>query len=112
MAHAADAKHCRNCGAPYLFEAVYLGHLGHYRCPSCGQARPAPAVRATDVRLEGVRSARFTQHTPAGAAEVALALPGLYNVYNALAAAALAYALQVGLPEIVAGLQGTKAAFG
>ena len=26
MAHAADAKHCRNCGAPYVFDAVYLGH--------------------------------------------------------------------------------------
>jgi UDP-N-acetylmuramyl tripeptide synthase len=112
MAHAADAKHCRNCGAPYSFDAVYLGHLGHYRCPSCGQARPAPIVRATDVHLEGVRAARFMLHTPAGAAEVALPLPGLYNVYNALAAAALAYALDVSLETIVAGLQNTRAAFG
>ena len=112
MAHAADAKHCRNCGAPYLFEAVYLGHLGHYRCPSCGQARPVPAVLATDVRLEGVRAARFTLHTPAGEAEIALPLPGLYNVYNALAAAALAHALEVPLEGIVAGLESTRAAFG
>jgi lipid II isoglutaminyl synthase (glutamine-hydrolysing) len=112
MAHAADAKHCRNCGAPYLFKAVYLGHLGRYRCPSCGQARPTPAVLATDVRLEGVRSARFTLHTPAGEAEVALPLPGLYNVYNALAAAALAHALDVSLEGIVAGLESTRAAFG
>ncbi len=112
MAHAADAKHCRNCGAPYAFDAVYLGHLGHYHCPSCGQARPAPTITATRVTLEGVHAARFTLQTPAGEAEVALALPGLYNVYNALAAAALATALEVGLPEIIAGLQGTKAAFG
>ncbi|MFI5004040.1 MAG: MurT ligase domain-containing protein [Solirubrobacterales bacterium] len=112
IGHAADAKHCRNCGAPYLFEAVYLGHLGHYRCPACGQARPAPAVRATDVRLEGVRAARFTLHTPAGKAAIALPLPGLYNVYNALAAAALAHALGVPLEGIVAGLERTRAAFG
>ena len=112
MAHAADAKHCRNCGAPYLFEAVYLGHLGHYHCPSCGQARPVPAVLATDVHLEGVRAARFTLHTPAGQAEVALPLPGLYNVYNALAAAALAHALAVPLEVTVAGLEGARAAFG
>jgi lipid II isoglutaminyl synthase (glutamine-hydrolysing) len=112
MAHAADAKHCRRCGAPYVFESVYLGHLGHYHCPSCGQTRPAPTVTATRVALQGVDSARFTLHTPAGEAEVALALPGLYNVYNALAAAALATALEVGLGEIVAGLQATKAAFG
>ncbi|HSZ06690.1 MAG TPA: MurT ligase domain-containing protein [Solirubrobacteraceae bacterium] len=112
MAHAADAKHCRRCGAPYVFEAIYLGHLGRYRCPSCGQARPAPAVSASDVRLQGVRSARFTLRTPAGQAEVALALPGLYNVYNALAAAALATALEVPLETIAAGLQSTTAAFG
>ncbi len=108
MAHAADAKHCRNCGAPYVFDAVYLGHLGHYRCPACGQTRPAPDVFATDVRLEGVRAARFTLHTPAGEADVALPLPGLYNVYNALAAAALAHALDVPLERIVAGLQSTQ----
>jgi UDP-N-acetylmuramyl tripeptide synthase len=108
MAHAADAKHCRRCGAPYVFEAVYLGHLGHYHCPKCGQRRPVPTVIAKRITLQGVRAARFT----AGEAEVGLSLPGLYNVYNALAAAALATALEVGLPEILAGLQATKAAFG
>ncbi|HTA12185.1 MAG TPA: MurT ligase domain-containing protein [Solirubrobacteraceae bacterium] len=112
MAHAADAKHCRRCGAPYVFDAVYLGHLGHYHCPSCGQTRPRPTLKATDVRLNGVRSASFTLHTPAGRAEVSLELPGLYNVYNALAAAALATALDVPLDRIVAGLRQTRAAFG
>ena len=115
LAHAADAKHCRNCGAPYVFDAVYLGHLGRYHCASCGRARPSGAdlaIRATDVRLEGVRSASFLLHTPAGRATVRLALPGLYNVYNALAAAALASALEVPLARIVAGLQDTRAAFG
>ena len=112
MAHAADAKHCRHCGAPYVFDAIYLGHLGHYHCPSCGQARPAPSVTATDVRLQGVRAARFTLSTPAGQAGVSLALPGLYNVYNALAAAALSTALEIPLETIVAGLEATQAAFG
>ncbi len=112
LAHAADAKHCRRCGAPYVFDAVYLGHLGRYHCPSCGRARPAPAVTATRVRLQGVRAARFTLGTPAGEAEVSLSLPGLYNVYNALAAAALATALELPLETIVAGLVGARAAFG
>jgi UDP-N-acetylmuramyl tripeptide synthase len=112
MAHAADAKHCRRCGAPYVFDAVYLGHQGHYHCESCGQSRPAAAVTATNVALEGVRSASFTLRTPAGEARVRLGLPGLYNVYNALAAAALASALEVPIDSIVAGLAGTRAAFG
>jgi lipid II isoglutaminyl synthase (glutamine-hydrolysing) len=112
MAHASDAKHCRRCGAPYVFEAVYLGHLGHYHCPSCGQRRPDPSVSARDVVLEGVRAASFTLRTPAGEGRVRLALPGLYNVYNALGAAALATALDVPLESILAGLQSTRAAFG
>jgi lipid II isoglutaminyl synthase (glutamine-hydrolysing) len=112
MAHAADAKHCRRCGAPYAFEVVYLGHLGLYHCPSCGAMRPSPTVIAHSVTLEGVRSARFALSTPEGEAEVKLALPGLYNVYNALAAAALAVALDIPLASIVEGLQRTRAAFG
>ena len=52
MQHAADSKHCRNCGAAYVYDAIYLGHLGRYRCPNCGRERPAapwrpPAWRST-----------------------------------------------------------------
>jgi UDP-N-acetylmuramyl tripeptide synthase len=112
MSHAADAKHCRRCGAPYVFDSIYLGHLGHYHCASCGRARPTPTITATDVRLQGVRAARFVLGTPEGRAEVSLALPGLYNVYNALAAAALATALEVPLETVVAGLEATRAAVG
>jgi UDP-N-acetylmuramyl tripeptide synthase len=112
LQHAADAKHCRRCGAPYTFDAVYLGHLGRYHCPSCGQRRPEPQVTASEVRLDGVRAARFMLRTPHGQAQVALQLPGLYNVYNALAAAALATALDVPFEAIPAGLQRTRAAFG
>ncbi len=112
LGHAADAKHCRRCGSPYVFDAVYLGHLGHYHCPSCGAARPEPQLVASDVALKGVRSAEFTLTTPTGSARVALALPGLYNVYNALAAAALGWALELPLDAIVAGLEATRPAFG
>src|SRR5258708_1771984 len=112
LAHAADAKHCRNCGSPYIFDAVYLGHLGRYHCASCGRTRPQPDLLATEVRLEGVRAVRFMLTTQDGTAEVRLGLPGLYNVYNALAAAALCSALGMSLAAIVAGLEATRPAFG
>ncbi len=112
LAHAADAKHCRRCGAPYVFDTIYLGHLGRYHCPNCGQRRPDPDVAAESVRLEGVHAAAFTLRTPHGSAAVRLPLPGLYNVYNAIAAAALACALDVALPAIVAGLESVHPAFG
>src|SRR6185436_3080551 len=66
MQHAADAKHCRRCGAPYVYDAIYLGHLGRYHCESCGATRPEPQVAARDIELRGVRAARFTLATPAG----------------------------------------------
>jgi UDP-N-acetylmuramyl tripeptide synthase len=112
LAHAADSKQCRRCGAAYRYERVYVGHLGHYACPACGQRRPAPQVSAHDILLDGVRGARFELRTPAGAAIVSLALPGLYNVYNALAAAALATSLEIPLAAIAAGLDAAAAAFG
>jgi UDP-N-acetylmuramyl tripeptide synthase len=112
MQHASDSKHCRRCGTAYVYDAIYLGHLGHYACPNCGQTRPAPAVVGEHIRLHGTRSAAFALRTPAGSATLELPLPGLYNVYNALGAAALCQALDVPLADIVAGLEAVTAAFG
>ncbi len=112
MQHAADSKHCRRCGHAYAYEAIYLGHLGRYRCPQCGQERPQPAVVAERIVLHGTRGASFKLHTPLGTAPVELPLPGLYNVYNALGAAALCHALGVPLAQIAEGLGAVEAAFG
>jgi UDP-N-acetylmuramyl tripeptide synthase len=112
MQHASDSKHCRRCGAAYVYDTVYLGHLGHYRCPSCGQRRPEPAIVAEHIELRGTRSAAFRLRTPAGTRDVDLPLPGLYNVYNALGAAALCLGLAIPLDVVVAGLHAVTAAFG
>jgi UDP-N-acetylmuramyl tripeptide synthase len=112
LAHAADSKHCRRCGAPYRYDHVFLGHLGHYHCDACGATRPAPSVAAERVVLDGLRGARVTLRLPAATVEVALPLPGLYNVYNALGAAALTTALGATPAEVVAGLEAVSAAFG
>ncbi len=112
MAHASDSKHCRRCGAPYVYDAIYMGHLGRYHCPNGDGPRPQPDVWATDVRLDGTRAAAFDLHVGGETARVALPLPGLYNVYNALGAAALTHALGASLAAIVAGLATTRAAFG
>jgi lipid II isoglutaminyl synthase (glutamine-hydrolysing) len=112
MQHAADSKHCRNCGHAYEYEAVYLGHLGRYQCPNCGRARPEPAVAATRVELEGMDGSRLTLSTPSGEIELRLPLPGLYNVYNAVAAAATALELGVPLATFGEALEGFGGAFG
>ena len=112
LQHAADSRYCIRCGRPYEFAAAYVGHLGDYRCPACGHERPPLQVRATEIDLDGLHAASFTLETPAGNTRVRLPLPGLYNVYNALGAAALAQALGTPLDEIRSGLEGFGAAFG
>jgi lipid II isoglutaminyl synthase (glutamine-hydrolysing) len=112
LQHAADSKWCLRCGTPYSYAAAYIGHLGDYRCPSCGHARPPLDVLAREIELSGLESASFHLVTPEGARRVELGVPGLYNVYNALAAASLARALGASLNAIQAGLQGFSAAFG
>jgi UDP-N-acetylmuramyl tripeptide synthase len=112
LQHASDSKHCRRCGHAYVYAAAYLAHLGHYRCPHCGAERPQPTVWATAVELRGIRTAAFTLHTADGERRIELPLPGLYNVYNALGAAALCLALGVPLDDVAAGLAEVEPAFG
>jgi lipid II isoglutaminyl synthase (glutamine-hydrolysing) len=112
LQHAADSKYCLRCGTPYDYAAAYLGHLGDYRCPNCGHARPALDVAAREIELRGLEGAAFTLASASGDVRIELALPGLYNVYNALAAASLALALGVPPPEIATGLGRFSAAFG
>jgi len=112
LQHAADSKYCVRCGTPYEYAAAYVGHLGDYRCPSCGQGRPQLDIAARGIALDGLDGVSFDLCTPEGVRRVRLALPGLYNVYNALAASALARALGASLDEVVQGLERFTAAFG
>jgi lipid II isoglutaminyl synthase (glutamine-hydrolysing) len=112
LPHAADSKYCVACGTPFAYAAAYVGHLGDWRCPRCGIARPPLDVAARAIELDGLRSTAFELVTPAGVRRVELGLPGLYNVYNALAAASLSLALGAALDEIAAGIGRFQAAFG
>jgi len=112
LQHAADSKYCLRCGHPYDYAAAYVGHLGDYKCPNCGHARPPLDVVAREIELDGLDGASFMLHAPEGAIRIRIALPGLYNVYNAVGAAALALTLGFPLDDIADGLQRFSAAFG
>jgi lipid II isoglutaminyl synthase (glutamine-hydrolysing) len=112
LQHASDSKYCVHCGTPYTYAAAYVGHLGDYRCPRGDHARPPLDVAARDISLHGLERASFRLDTPEGSREVELRLPGLYNVYNAAAAAALTRSLGAELDEVAAGLERFSAAFG
>jgi UDP-N-acetylmuramyl tripeptide synthase len=112
LQHASDSKYCLRCGTPYVYAAAYVGHLGDYRCPACGHARPPLDIAARALELHGLEAVSFDLVTPEGTRRVRLGLPGVYNVYNALAAASLSRALDATLEEITAGLESAPPAFG
>ena len=112
LPHAADSKYCVACGTPYDYAAAYVGHLGDWRCPGCGLARPPLDVWAGAIELDGLEGAAFDLHMPGGMQRAELRLPGLYNVYNAVAAASLALVLGASPAEIRAGIGRFRAAFG
>src|ERR671917_910457 len=105
LQHVADSKDCPICGTALRYDAVYFGHVGIYRCPNCSFARAEPSYRATHVRMDGPRGTSFLLSTPEGEYEARIGLPGLYNVYNALAAAAVAGEAGVRAEIVVRGFE-------
>jgi len=108
LPHAADARTCPRCGASLLFDAVYVGHDGVYRCPTGDFARPQPDLTATDIVLDGFDSLMLTIE----GTRIAMPLGGLYNCYNVLAAYATACSLGLDGRYIAERLKTFRAAFG
>ncbi len=109
---AADSHYCPRDAQPLDYNAAYYGHLGSYTCNACGWRRPERAVRATEVDLHGLAGADVTLAFPEATVQATLGVPGLYNVYNALAAAGAAWYVGVKPEAIRQGLAHTAPAFG
>lgn len=112
MTQTADAKHCIVCGTFYEYTVYYYAHLGKYRCTKCGHARPKLEVYVDKISDVDARGSTIRVVTPAGNLEARLQIPGLYNIYNALAAVAGATAMGVDLASIKQGLERTTSGFG
>ena len=115
---SADSLFCPRCDAPLRFSQLAYAHLGHYACTRCAYARPSPRVAGRVLRT-GASGSVLAVSIGAGLAEpfaetveIALALPGRYNVYNALAALAAATATGVAPRIAAAALAGVEGAFG
>jgi lipid II isoglutaminyl synthase (glutamine-hydrolysing) len=112
LSHSADAKFCPRCGSPFVFEGVYFGHVGHYRCPRGDFSRPPPDVKATSVVIDGMEGMRLRVTDGTQDVNVEVPLSGLYNAYNVVLALAAAKALKVPLAKSAAALRDFTPAFG
>jgi len=86
--------------------------MGSYHCPNCGLSRPALDVAATKIEVAGIEGTRCTIRYPGGTMDVVIPLPGLYNVYNVLAAVTCSIAMGVDPDIIAASVERFTAAFG
>ena len=89
------------------FAEYFSGLVGARRVLRFGM-QPDNDISAQDIDL-GAEGSRFRLCTPYGDIPVQLPLPGTHNVANAMAAAAIACALDVPLADIAAGLAQAQA---
>jgi lipid II isoglutaminyl synthase (glutamine-hydrolysing) len=112
LEHAADSRRCPKCSHDLLYDLSFYAHLGHYACKECGWRRPDPRFAAWKVQLNGVEGSQTQASTPSGERLIRLALPGLYNACNALAASAAASCLGVDPDLVQEAARETVCAFG
>jgi len=114
LAHdvTADSSNCPVCGRALRYDQAYFGHIGRYHCLNTDFSRPQPEFAATDIalaedhvrfRLEGGNEQDL---------QYELRLPGLYNIYNAVAAAALTIDQGIAPAQVARSLEQVEAAFG
>jgi UDP-N-acetylmuramyl tripeptide synthase len=107
----AELAYCHKCGAEVSYSKFYYGQLGLWSCSKCGHGRPKPDVWAESVDLHPEYS-EFQAHVKGSVFDVHVPLPGLFNVYNALAALAAATTLSISHQAIRDGLKTYKTLFG
>lgn len=107
-----DTRTCSQCGHEYEYAVRIYSHLGHYRCPNCGQERAQPQISAVEVQTEGFDRYRIRVQAHGEEHTLIVPLPGLYNIYNALAAIAVARTLGIDWEPIENGIGQSKPVFG
>lgn len=91
---------CPRCQQPLAFHFYHYSHLGDYYCPSCPYKRPEAHYKMQDLELQpGLSGINLVY--PGGSLDLRTPMPGIYNVYNILAAASATLYLKVG-PEVIA----------
>ncbi len=109
---AADAVFCPVCHGRFAYARRSYSHLGEWACTRCDYRRPRPDVYAEEIQLLGMRGSRVSVVTPAGRISLQVSLPGLYSVYNVLAAITAALALGAPLAAVAPALGKTAGGFG
>ncbi len=88
---------------------AWIDRAAGRRVMTFGMNQASADYFATGIRSAAGAGSVFTLHTPSGSISISIALLGLHNVVNALAAAAATMAAGCSLEEVSAGLERVKA---
>ena len=103
---------CPDCGDAFDFAWRTYGHLGAFRCPTCGFTRPVPDVEAVAPLAGDAESVTVEVRVDGAPQQLHLALPGTFNLYNGLAALACARVLGIDAASAAQALAGIDSSFG
>jgi UDP-N-acetylmuramyl tripeptide synthase len=112
ITRAADTIRCPRCRADLVYEHVYLSHMGAWRCPACGLARPPLDVAVTELEIRGLDETRMHLRTPVCELDIVIPQSGVHIAYDAAAAIAISVGLGVSLDRAPDALATVGPAFG
>ena len=107
-----DTLYCLYCDNKYEYSYYTYEHLGGYKCPNCSYERPKSHV--TCFGIEEMTDKFSTVNIQIQEINVIakINLPGLFNIYNALAAVAVGSTIGIPGKAIISGLSSYKPSFG
>lgn len=108
----SDAGVCPECGGEYEYSYHIYAHLGGYRCTKCGHKRPEPDVVVTSIDKISSNGSTIHLKTDGKEQEVQIALPAVYNVYNAAGAVAAVKAMGLSVQKAIDSLSTVRSSFG
>ena len=79
-----DGAYCPNCKEKMQYDFYHYAHIGSYSCQNCGHKRQDPQYKITALNLSEGKATINNEY------ELSLFLKSIYQVYNSLAAFAVA----------------------
>lgn len=123
---SSDAMFCLYCKCKYEYSYHIYGHLGGFKCTNCGYTQPNSSITCTSVdslnssysKIQfSMRKSSYASADNSGLDSYTIHnadinLPGLYNVYNSLAALTCGHILNLPVENSIKALGNFECGFG